>query len=142
MYYHRSLSFGFLLALFLLLGLSHVPSGTSEAIGGVAIKAEGARCSREDIDIYEGQGDPLPNGIPTYTVNIVNVCSTDCSISEIHVSCGDFSSARLINPAVFRRLSPNNCLVNDGRSLAHGQSISFVYANTYKYPLAVSSVSC
>ncbi|XP_042477740.1 TPD1 protein homolog 1-like [Macadamia integrifolia] len=103
---------------------------------------EKVKCSREDIDIYEGQTDPLPNGIPTYSVNIVNVCSTGCSISNIHLSCGWFSSARLINPKVFRRLSHDDCLVNNGGPLAHGQSISFVYANTFRYPLTVSSLTC
>ncbi|XP_041994255.1 TPD1 protein homolog 1-like [Salvia splendens] len=101
------------------------------------------QCSKDSILVFQGQTTPLPNGIPTYTVDIENVCISDsCSISNIHLSCGWFSSARTINPAVFRRLNYDDCLVNDGQPLYPGQTVSFQYAETYKYPLAVSSVSC
>ncbi|EHA8589402.1 TPD1 protein, partial [Cocos nucifera] len=99
-------------------------------------------CSKDDVVVYQGATAPLPNGIPTYTVQVLNVCSTGCAVADIHVSCGWFSSARLINPRVFRRLGYDDCLVNDGAVLRPGQSLSFQYANTYPYPLYVSSVSC
>ncbi|CAA2939145.1 Hypothetical predicted protein [Olea europaea subsp. europaea] len=99
-------------------------------------------CSESDIVISQGQTQPLPNGIPTYTVEIMNVCVAACNISRIHVSCGWFSSARLINPHVFKRLHFNDCLVNDGKPLEYGYTISFQYANTYSYPLSVSSIAC
>ncbi|OIW18429.1 hypothetical protein TanjilG_13181 [Lupinus angustifolius] len=107
----------------------------------------GRGCSKEDIRIYEGQVDPLPSGIPSYTVDIVNMCgndenNNDCNIADIRVHCGWFSSARLINPKVFRRIGYDDCLVNDGEALAPGTAISFQYANTYSYPLSVSSVQC
>ncbi|KAK4740823.1 hypothetical protein SAY87_024411 [Trapa incisa] len=76
-------------------------------------------CAIADIRINQGLTDPLPNGIPTYTVEIVNMCATGCSILDIHVSCGWFSSAKLINPRIFRRLSYNDCIVNDGKPLAN-----------------------
>nr|CAD1837982.1 unnamed protein product [Ananas comosus var. bracteatus] len=63
-------------------------------------------------------------------------------LSDIHVACGWFSSARLINPRLFRRLRFDDCLVNDGRPLAPGQSLSFQYANSFPFPLAVTSLSC
>ncbi|KAL1559985.1 TPD1 protein 1 [Salvia divinorum] len=100
-------------------------------------------CSKDSILVFQGQTTPLPNGIPTYTVDVENVCISDsCTISDIHLSCSWFSSARTINPAVFRRLDYDDCLVNDGQPLYPGQTVSFQYAETYKYPLAVSSVSC
>ncbi|CAI9787359.1 unnamed protein product [Fraxinus pennsylvanica] len=99
-------------------------------------------CSISDIVISQGQTQPLPNGIPTYTVEIMNVCVVGCSISRIHVSCGWFSSARLINPHVFKRVHFDDCLVNDGKPLEYGRTISFQYANTYRYPLSVYSVTC
>lgn len=102
----------------------------------------GEECSKDDIELYQGATTPLPNGIPTYTVQILNVCLSACSISDIHVGCGWFSSARLINPRVFRRIGFDDCLVNDGAALGPGSSLSFQYANTYEYPLYVSSVSC
>ncbi|WOL10862.1 TPD1 protein [Canna indica] len=99
-------------------------------------------CSKDDILVYQGATSPLPNGIPTYTVQILNTCPTGCTVANIHVSCGWFSSARLINPRVFRRLRYDDCLVNDGAALAGGESLSFQYANTYRYPLAVASATC
>ncbi|KAD4889123.1 hypothetical protein R6Q59_033993 [Mikania micrantha] len=102
----------------------------------------GDKCSASDIVINQGPTSPLPNGIPTYTVEIMNVCATGCDISRIHVSCGWFSSARLINPRLFKRLRYNDCLVNNGKPLINGRTISFQYANTFPYHLSISSVVC
>ena len=102
----------------------------------------GKTCSKEDIVVYQGQLSPLPNGIPSYTVQIMNICASDCSISKIHLHCGWFSSARLINPRLFCRVGYDDCLVNDGKGIAPGRTISFQYTNTYPYPLSVASVEC
>ncbi|KAK1407163.1 hypothetical protein QVD17_38774 [Tagetes erecta] len=102
----------------------------------------GDKCSTSDIVINQGPTDPLPSGIPTYTVEIMNVCTTGCDISAIHLTCGWFSSARLINPRLFKRLRYNDCLVNNGNPLLNGHTISFQYANTFPYRLSVSSVVC
>ena len=112
----------------------HVEGGDANRIG--------TACSKDDIVIYQGTTTPLPNGIPSFTVQIMNVCVSGCSISNIHVSCGWFSSVRLINPTVFRRLYYNDCLVNDGEPLGPGECLSFEYANSFSYPLSVSSVAC
>ncbi|XP_052175251.1 protein TAPETUM DETERMINANT 1 isoform X2 [Diospyros lotus] len=102
----------------------------------------GGKCSKSDIVINQGATEPLPSGIPTYTVEIMNVCVTGCDISAIHLSCGWFSSARLVNPLIFKRLRFDDCLVNDGKPLISGRTLSFQYANTFRYPLSVSSVVC
>ncbi|KAI4296033.1 hypothetical protein L6164_036023 [Bauhinia variegata] len=99
-------------------------------------------CSKNNIAIYQGQVAPLPNGIPTYAVQIMNMCASDCSISHIHVHCGWFSSACLVNPRVFRRLRFDDCLVNDGKALGPGRSLFFKYSNTFPYHFSVSSVVC
>ncbi|KAK7363849.1 hypothetical protein VNO77_06008 [Canavalia gladiata] len=102
----------------------------------------GTECSKDDIVIYEGEVGPLPSGIPAYRVQITNMCATDCNIANIRLHCGWFSSARLINPTVFRRLQYDDCLVNDGQPLSPGKTISFDYANSFRYPLSVSSLVC
>lgn len=114
-------------------------SGTTDRVG------EG--CTKDDIVVHQGATPPLPNGIPTYTVVVLNLCSASgggesCAMGNIHLSCGAFSSARLINPRIFRRLRINDCLLNDGRPLPAGSSISFEYANSFSYPLSISSASC
>ncbi|KAH7528184.1 TPD1 protein homolog 1 [Ziziphus jujuba] len=102
----------------------------------------GEKCTKSDIVINQGPTGPLPSGIPTYTVEIMNVCVTGCDIYGIHLSCGWFSSAHLVNPKVFKRLRYDDCLVNDGKPLINGGTLSFQYANTFLYPLSVSSVIC
>ncbi|OVA09610.1 hypothetical protein BVC80_9101g137 [Macleaya cordata] len=102
----------------------------------------GDKCTKSDIVVNQGPTAPLPNGIPTYTVEIMNVCSSGCDISNIHLSCGWFSSARLINPKVFKRVHFDDCIVNNGNPLVNGGTLSFQYANTFRYPLSVSSVNC
>ncbi|KAG7951366.1 hypothetical protein I3843_12G003800 [Carya illinoinensis] len=102
----------------------------------------GERCSKDDIEVTQGPTGPLPSGIPTYTVEIINVCFTGCDISGIHLSCGWFSSAHLINPNIFKRLGYDDCLVNDGKPLPYGSILSFQYANTFPYPFSVSTVVC
>uniref|UniRef100_A0A2N9G2Q0 Uncharacterized protein n=1 Tax=Fagus sylvatica TaxID=28930 RepID=A0A2N9G2Q0_FAGSY len=82
-------------------------------------------CSNSDIAVSQGATELLPNHIPTYTVEITNVCATGCSISGIHLKCGMFSSSTLIDPKIFKRLAVDDCLVNDGQALAPGQIISF-----------------
>ncbi|TQD75230.1 hypothetical protein C1H46_039239 [Malus baccata] len=105
-------------------------------------RIRGDKCSKADIVINQGPTPPLPSGIPTYTVEIMNMCVTGCDISHIHLTCGWFSSARLVNPKIFKRLRYNDCLVNDGEPLANGGTVSFQYANTFSYKLSVSSVTC
>ncbi|CAA0818008.1 TPD1 protein homolog 1 [Striga hermonthica] len=100
-------------------------------------------CSKDSILVFQGPTTRLPNGIPTYTVSIENVClSGPCTFSDIHMSCGWFSSARLVDPKVFRRLAYDDCLVNDGGPFNPGDTLSFQYANTFAYPLSVTSLSC
>ncbi|XP_071901155.1 protein TAPETUM DETERMINANT 1-like [Coffea arabica] len=115
---------------------------TDSANGVETHRIWGDKCSSSDIVINQGPTAPLPSGIPTYTVEIMNVCVTGCDISGIHLHCGWFSSARLINPHIFKRLRFNDCLVNDGKPLLNGRTISFQYANTFRYPLSVSAVIC
>ncbi|CAL9168630.1 TPD1 protein homolog 1 [Musa acuminata AAA Group] len=119
-------------------------SSSSSASASRSTDRMGDRCSVDDIEVNQGATPPLPSGIPTYTVTVLNLCSSrnGCAMGQIHLSCGAFSSTRLINPRIFRRLRINDCLVNDGRPLAPGASISFQYANSFSYPLSVSSATC
>ena len=116
------------------------PDGSTVSINRIG---PAAGCSKSSITILQGQTAPMPNGIPTYTAQVHNICvSGNCNIGNIHLSCGWFSTARTINPSVFRRLAYDDCLVNDGKPLRPGQTIIFSYANTFSYPMAVKSVTC
>ncbi|KAF3446185.1 hypothetical protein FNV43_RR11364 [Rhamnella rubrinervis] len=99
-------------------------------------------CPKNDILVAQSQGPPAKSGIPTYRVQIINRSPTGKSIWNIHLSCGWFSSAKLIDPNTFKRLKYDDCLVNGGKPLRAGSVISFTYYTTFEYPLSVSSVEC
>ncbi|CAL0318737.1 unnamed protein product [Lupinus luteus] len=109
---------------------------------GRAVEPNDDGCNKEHIVINQSPGAPLFNGIPTYNVEIVNNCFNGCKISDIHLACGWFSSASVINPGVFKRLDYNDCIVNAGNPLEYGSIISFWYANTFPYPLLVTKLTC
>ncbi|KAI3807778.1 hypothetical protein L1987_23712 [Smallanthus sonchifolius] len=91
-------------------------------------------CTSRDLSI--GQTIQSQHGIPVYAVQIVNTCLSKCGLSNIHFHCSAFASARLVNPIVFKRLSYDDCLVNNGQPLKSGQAIIFSYSNTFKYPIS------
>ncbi|KAK8970374.1 hypothetical protein KSP40_PGU004782 [Platanthera guangdongensis] len=122
--------------------LDELPGGD----GGVAEldRVGETQCTKDDILVHQQATEPLPSGIPTYTVNVLSTCpaTSGCAMAHIHVGCGWFSTAREINPDVFRRLGYNHCLLNGGRPLPGGFSVSFQYANTFPYRLSISSAEC
>ncbi|KAH9534391.1 hypothetical protein CY35_17G003700 [Sphagnum magellanicum] len=75
-------------------------------------------CTNKDVSIFQGQVGF--SGIPQYIVQIVNTCMSECAPSDIHVYCGWFASALLVNPNIFSRIAFNDCLVNGGRPLSQG----------------------
>jgi len=101
------------------------------------------KCSKSSMEVSQSPTVPLPSGIPQYTVEMANTCSrSNCSVSHIHLKCGMFTSATLINPKIFKRLRYNDCLVNDGNPLSSGVILSFKYASSFPYPLSVSYLRC
>ncbi|XVF75691.1 hypothetical protein PTKIN_Ptkin13bG0207000 [Pterospermum kingtungense] len=97
-------------------------------------------CSKTDIVISQGAVSSQPSGIPSYRVEILNVGQQ--AIKNIHLHCGMFSSANLVNPLLLKRLAPDNCLVNNAQPLAAGTVIAFTYTTTFMFPLSVSSFTC
>jgi hypothetical protein len=98
-------------------------------------------CSKTEISLNQ-QSSGLVKGIPVFSVEILNQCSSGCAITNMHVSCGQFASAVEVNPKLFRRLAIGDCLVNDRQPLEAGNVVSFRYANSFIYPLSVTSVTC
>lgn len=97
----------------------------------------GRSCTARDLSI--SQSKESTSGIPHYIVQIVNTCvsSSSCAPSDIHLHCGWFASARIVNPSFFKRLSYDDCLVNGGQTLKTGQMISFSYSNSFMYPISL-----
>ncbi|KAJ7550617.1 hypothetical protein O6H91_07G109500 [Diphasiastrum complanatum] len=90
-------------------------------------------CTSKDISISQSREDT--SGMPQYIVQIVNTCLSDCAPSDIHVFCGWFASAPLVNPNIFRRVAYNDCLVNGGKPLKQGDIVRFEYSNSFMYSL-------
>ncbi|CAM6030787.1 unnamed protein product [Sphagnum balticum] len=96
-------------------------------------------CSVADLSITQGFSG-YSDGIPAYTVQIVNLClNPSCQLSNIHVACEAFSSSRPLDTLVFQRLSYNDCFVMNGAPLRAGDSVTFDYANSSEYPMYVIS---
>ncbi|CAL4923006.1 unnamed protein product [Urochloa decumbens] len=98
-------------------------------------------CSEEDVVVYQSSANPLPSGIPAYAVQIINVCG-GCTVSDVHVSCGDFASTELVDPGKFQRVGFNDCIVKGGGAMEPSETVSFQYSNSFSYQLNVASVSC
>ncbi|GMP76335.1 hypothetical protein CsSME_00033059 [Camellia sinensis var. sinensis] len=95
-------------------------------------------CTNRDISISQSRDST--SGIPQYIVQIVNTCVVSgCAPSNIHLHCGWFASARMVNPRVFKRLFYDDCLVNAGKPLKTSQIIRFTYSNSFMYPLGFKS---
>uniref|UniRef100_A0A0E0EWI2 Uncharacterized protein n=1 Tax=Oryza meridionalis TaxID=40149 RepID=A0A0E0EWI2_9ORYZ len=98
-------------------------------------------CSEQNVVVYQNNAEHLPSGIPTYSVEIINVC-TACTVYDVHISCGEFASAELVDPSQFQRIGFNDCLVKGGGRLGPSEAVSFQYSNSFAYPLAVANVAC
>lgn len=110
---------------------------TTSAIDIKFVATGAGDCSLRDIDLIQHSEQP---GLPFFNVQIQNSClDPACQISNIHVSCGMFSSGSPLDPHVFRRVNPNDCLVNDGLPLSPSNTISFTYSSIYMIPMTVSS---
>ncbi|XP_031486683.1 protein TAPETUM DETERMINANT 1-like [Nymphaea colorata] len=94
-------------------------------------------CTNRDISI--SQVRESSTGIPQYIVQIVNTCMSGCAPSNIHLHCGWFASAKIVNPRTFKRVSYDDCLVNEGLPLKNSQIIRFTYSNSFMYPLQLKS---
>ncbi|ERN03113.1 hypothetical protein AMTRI_Chr02g263620 [Amborella trichopoda] len=94
-------------------------------------------CTNRDISI--SQSRDATSGIPQYMVQIINTCVSGCAPSNIHLHCGWFASAKIVNPNTFKRLSYDDCVVNQGRPLKRSQILLFTYSNSFMYPLHFKS---
>ncbi|KAJ0968927.1 hypothetical protein J5N97_021804 [Dioscorea zingiberensis] len=101
---------------------------------------EGVRLCIHNVRLFQKSSGFGPGHVPEYTVTISSVGHRP--VSEVHVSCGDFSSARIINPNVFRRLMPGDCLVKNGSIIDMAEAVSFTYTNFPPYKLIVSAAQC
>ncbi|XP_068649240.1 cytochrome P450 86A7-like [Aristolochia californica] len=105
-------------------------------------RVEGRQCAVGHVQINQDSTGFGPGNIPEFRVQILNASPTGTAVSNVHVACDQFASARLVNPRIFQRLKPNDCLVKDGKPLEANELIAFSYTNSRPYPLAVSHVEC
>ncbi|KAK1312023.1 hypothetical protein QJS10_CPA07g00699 [Acorus calamus] len=107
-----------------------------------AINATTDDCAISDVVVQQGAAGKLPNGIPRYSVEILNMSPKNTTVMDVHIKCGWFASYNLVDPSIFRRLAHDDCLVNNGQPILAGQAIGFSYSNTFSYPMTVSVVAC
>nr|XP_009801125.1 PREDICTED: uncharacterized protein LOC104246915 [Nicotiana sylvestris] len=100
------------------------------------------KCSPSDIQIYQGPSGFNGLHIPQYTVQIVNEASAIDGIFDVQIHCGEFASANLIEPKIFRRIGCGICLLKNGSRILPGEVISFEYSNILPYDFSVIQVKC
>jgi hypothetical protein len=105
------------------------------------VSAHGCADPEELMRVSESSAGSEYSGVPEYTVEITNTC-LDCIVCAVHLSCGDFANTELVDPATFRRLAVDDCLVNDGGPIGPGELITFQYANSFIYDMKIKSASC
>ncbi|XP_068649241.1 TPD1 protein homolog 1-like [Aristolochia californica] len=110
------------------------------AVALPASRVEGRECDLGGVQIYQVSNGFGQGHIPEFRVQILNAAPTP--VYNVHVACGEFASARLVNPHVFKRIKPNDCVVNDGKPLMANELLAFFYTNSRAYDLAVSHVEC
>uniref|UniRef100_A0ACD6A4L2 Uncharacterized protein n=1 Tax=Avena sativa TaxID=4498 RepID=A0ACD6A4L2_AVESA len=108
---------------------------------GRRVNVDGCSDPAELVSVYQNSDSSLHTGMPAYTVEISNNC-IDCTVCDVHLSCGDFANTELVDPATFRRLGFDDCLVKDGGPIGPGEMVDFQYANSFLYKMNVLSASC
>ncbi|CAN6324538.1 unnamed protein product [Urochloa humidicola] len=106
-----------------------------------ALEDDDDGCPEGVVQVSQVNAGSLPSGIPSYNVTITNTC-LDCTVRDVHVSCGEFASTELVDPGNFQRLAYGDCLVKDGGPIGPGETVSFEYSNSFVYSMGVVSVSC
>ncbi|XP_028755355.1 TPD1 protein homolog 1-like [Neltuma alba] len=100
-------------------------------------------CSSDFVNANTtGPVGTLPSGTPVFFVTITNICPSNCRISNLYLKCESFTSEIPISPNVFRRVGPNDCLVNDGLPIGIGNVVTFEYAHPHIFNLSVLSLRC
>ncbi|KAK4337557.1 hypothetical protein RND71_042044 [Anisodus tanguticus] len=100
------------------------------------------KCSPSDIQIYQGPSGFSGLHIPQYTVQIVNEASASNGVFDVQIHCGEFASADLIEPSIFKRIGCGICLLKNGKRVLPGEVISFEYSNILPYDFSVVQVKC
>ncbi|CAM0874846.1 unnamed protein product [Alopecurus aequalis] len=116
-------------------------TGGGEGVHSARHRMSGCSDPEELVQVYQNIAANLPTGMPAYSLEITNTC-INCTVCNVHLSCGDFANTELVDPATFRRLAINDCLVKDGGPIGPGEMVSFDYSNSFLYPMKVASASC
>ncbi|CAN1140276.1 TPD1 protein homolog 1 [Linum perenne] len=83
-------------------------------------------CDLNSLTIGTTRSGNTRQGEPEWNVQIINNCG--CPISNLIVTCKGFATVEKVNPALFRPINSNNCLVNSGNAIPPSASVKFSYA--------------
>uniref|UniRef100_A0A803MHH4 Uncharacterized protein n=1 Tax=Chenopodium quinoa TaxID=63459 RepID=A0A803MHH4_CHEQI len=83
------------------------------------------KCGLKNIKVTTKRTGTTIEGQPQYAVTVTNNCP--CAQSRVYLRCLGFSSVQPINPGVFK-VKGDSCLINNGRPIARGKSVSFKYS--------------
>ena len=101
------------------------------------------RCNSRDIRIYQSPSGFTSLHVLKFAVQIINEgWDMNVVVFDVEISCGEFASANLVNPMIFRRTGHGSCLLKDGKKISPGEVISFEYSNIFPYHFSVLELKC
>ncbi|KAL2907081.1 Protein TAPETUM DETERMINANT 1 [Bienertia sinuspersici] len=83
------------------------------------------KCGVSNIKVTTKRTGTTIEGQPQYSVTVTNNCP--CAQSRVYLRCIGFSTVQPINPTVLK-VKGDSCLLNNGRPISKGRSISFKYS--------------
>ncbi|KQK02226.2 hypothetical protein BRADI_2g00105v3 [Brachypodium distachyon] len=86
----------------------------------------------------------IRSGTSAYTVTVSNQCSGSrhCTISGIHLMCGNFRSLMPVDPRTVSVVAPGDCLLANGQAIRRDGNVSFVYSSFVRNELYVKNATC
>ncbi|KNA11977.1 hypothetical protein SOVF_130110 [Spinacia oleracea] len=88
-------------------------------------KGNSYRCGVSNIKVTTRRTRNTVEGQPQYAVTISNNCP--CAQSGVYLRCLGFSTVQPVNPRVMK-VKGNSCLINNGRPIVKGKSLTFNYS--------------
>ncbi|KAK9271614.1 hypothetical protein L1049_001977 [Liquidambar formosana] len=72
-------------------------------------------CELSSIKIQTAKTGRVVEGNPEFKVVISNTCH--CAQSDLILRCLGFSSVETVDPAIFKQLNPEDCLINNAKAI-------------------------
>ncbi|KAE9603010.1 hypothetical protein Lal_00012803 [Lupinus albus] len=95
-------------------------------------------CRNSDVNVNQSQTGTQIKGKPEWVVTITNKCP--CVIEQVTLNCTGFQTVEPI-PSSTLNVTGDKCLLNNGKPINNGASVTFKYASDKSFPLNAINVA-